>query len=93
MKNESPAISRVKLMKTSIRCLVLGLLGLLPLIGLPFALAALWFSYSARRGEILLWNPAKPHRILGLACASVGALVWGAVDTIIIYHAFNNYGN
>jgi hypothetical protein len=93
MKNDSPAISRVKLMKTSLRCLVFGLLGLLPLIGLPFALAALWFSYSARRWEVMFWNPAKPHRILGLLCASVGAFVWGVVDTIIIYHAFNNYGN
>jgi hypothetical protein len=34
--------TKLKMMKGSLRCLTLGLLGLLPLIGVPFALAALW---------------------------------------------------
>ena len=90
--NDLPA-AKIKMMKGSIRCLTLGLLGLLPLIGVPFALAALWSSYSARRMERQFWNPAKTHRILGLICAAVGALIWSAVDTILIYHACNNYVN
>jgi uncharacterized membrane protein len=85
--------TRIKMMQASMRCLVLGLLGLLPIIGVPFALAALWSSYSARKFEGQFWNPAKPQRILGLICAAIGALIWGAVDTIIIYHACNNYAN
>ncbi len=84
---------KIKMMQTSMRCLVLGMLGLLPIIGAPFALAALWASYSARKFEVQFWNPAKPQRIMGLICAAVGALIWGAVDTIIIYHACNNYTN
>jgi hypothetical protein len=90
--NDLPA-AKIKMMKGSIRCLTFGLLGLLPLIGVPFALAALWSSYSARRMERQFWNPAKPHRILGLICAAAGALIWSAVDTILIYHACNNYIN
>jgi hypothetical protein len=87
------AIAKLKMMKASIRCLTLGLLGLLPLIGVPFALAALWSSFSARRMERQLWNPAKPHRVIGLVCASLGALIWSIVDTILIYHTCNHYIN
>jgi uncharacterized membrane protein len=84
---------KIKMIQASLRCLVFGLLGLLPIIGVPFALAALWTSYSARRFEGQFWNPAKPQRILGLICASFGALIWSALDTILIYHACNNYVN
>ncbi len=90
---ETPTIAtlKLKMMKASIRCLTLGLLGLLPIIGAPFALAGLWASYLARRQEKYLWNPAKPHRIIGLICAIIGLLVWSMVDTILIYHAVNSY--
>jgi len=89
----TPAMSKLMMMKSSIRCLTLGLLGLLPIIGVVFALAALWASFSARWQEKYFWNPAKPHRIAGLICASMGALIWGAMDTIMIYHACNRYVN
>ncbi len=88
--SHTPA-AKLKMMKASIRCLVLGLLSLLPLIGVPFALAALWISFSVRRREKQFWNPAKPQRVMGLACASLGALVWSTVDTILIYNALYNY--
>jgi hypothetical protein len=93
MKEINPAVAKLKMMRASIRCLVLGLLGLLPFIGVAFALAALWASFTARQREKLFWNPAKPQRILGLICASVGALLWSAVDVIVIYHIGNNYVN
>jgi hypothetical protein len=88
--NDIPA-AKIKMMKGSLRCLTLGLLGLLPLIGVPFALAALWASFSARRSERRFWNPAKPQRILGLVCAAFGALLWIWADTILIDHAINSY--
>lgn len=87
----SNAAVKLKMMKASIRCLAFGLLGLLPLIGVPFALAGLWASFSARRQERYFWNPARPHRIIGLICAAFGALIWSAVDTILIYNAVNSY--
>ena len=85
------AAEKIRMMKSSLRCLMFGLLGLLPLIGVPFALAAFWASYVARKQEKYFWNPAKPHRIVGLIGASIGALVWSCVDTILIYHAVNSY--
>lgn len=85
------ATVKIRMMKLSLRCLVFGLLGLLPIIGAPFALAALWLSFKARKPEKHFWNPAKPHRVVGLICASLGALVWSCVDTILVYNAVNSY--
>jgi hypothetical protein len=88
--NDLPA-AKIKMMRGSMRCLVFGMFGLVPLIGVPFALASLWLSYSVRRQEKRFWNPAKAYRVLGLVCASLGAFIWSVVDTILIYNACFNY--
>jgi hypothetical protein len=84
--NDIPA-AKIKMMKGSLRCLAFGLLGLLPVIGLPFAIAAGWISGRVRAQEKQFWNPARPQRILGFACAVFGALVWSGVDIILIFRA------
>jgi hypothetical protein len=90
MNNDIPA-AKIKMMKGSIRCFIFGLLGLLPIIGPPFAIAALWASGRARAKEKLFWNAARPYLIWGMVCAAWGAVVWSFVDIFLIYHAFNNY--
>jgi len=90
--NDIPA-AKINMIKGSIRCLIFGLLGLLPIIGLPFALAALWIAGRVRVKEKQFWNAARPYRIWGVACAALGAVVWSVVDTLLIYHAFNNYAS
>jgi hypothetical protein len=89
----TPTIATVKIrmLKASLRCFVLGLLGLLPIIGPPFAFAALWTSGRARADERYLWNAARPYRLCGLAAAALGAVVWSGVDMILIYHSINSY--
>ena len=82
---------KIRMMKASLRCLILGLLGLLPIIGPPFAIAALWVSGQARQQEKNFWNAARPYRILGVACAALGAIVWSGVDMILIFHSINSY--
>lgn len=91
MKTENPTIGKMKMMKASTRCLTLGLLSLFPIIGVGYAPFALWYSYSARRREKMFWNPARPHRAIGLVCAAMGGLIWGGIDTIWIYHLLNPY--
>ena len=85
-----PAV-KIRMMKASLRCLAFGLLGWLPIIGLPFALAALWFSSQARAQEKYFWNPARRHRILGVACAALGAVVWSGVDMLLLFRACESY--
>jgi hypothetical protein len=84
--NNIPAV-KIKMMKASTRCLVFGLLGLIPVVGLPFALAALWISGRVRLKEKLYWNAAKPYRIYGVVCATLGAVGWSFLFALIVYHA------
>ncbi|MDR3458715.1 MAG: hypothetical protein P4N60_14795 [Verrucomicrobiae bacterium] len=91
--NNAPtiAVQKIKMMKASIRCLTFGLLGLIPIIGLPFALAAAWTSGRVRKLEQKFWNPARPQRVLGFVCAAIGTLVWTLVDVFLVFRAI--YGN
>jgi uncharacterized membrane protein YvlD (DUF360 family) len=86
--NDLPA-AKIRMMKDSIRCLVFGLFGLMPVIGLPFALAALWVSGRARAQEKHFWNPARSCRIWGVVSAAIGAVIWSVVDTLLIFRAIN----
>jgi uncharacterized membrane protein len=85
------AAKKIRMMKASIRCLTFGLLGLVPIIGLPFALASAWTSGRVRKQEKELWNPARPQRILGMTCAVIGTFVWTLVDVFLICRAI--YGS
>jgi hypothetical protein len=89
MNDDIPS-AKIQMLKSSLRCSVYGLLGLLPVIGLPFAIAALWISGRVRAREKLFWNAARPYRIWGMACAAVGTVLWSVVDVILIYNAMTN---
>jgi hypothetical protein len=73
---------KIKMMETSMLCLVFGMLGLLPVIGPTFGLAACVYSGQAREREKYHWNPARQIRITGLTCAIIGVLVWGFLDVL-----------
>jgi hypothetical protein len=81
------AIAKIQMLKSSMRCFVFGLLGLIPLIGLPFALTALWISGRVRVREKQFWNAARPYRIWGVICAAIGTILWTGILTIVIAHA------
>jgi hypothetical protein len=81
------ASAKIQMLKSSMRCCVFGLLGLIPLIGLPFALAALWISGRVRVREKQFWNAARPYRIGGVICAAVGTIMWTGILTIVIARA------
>lgn len=87
------ADAKIKMMQASIRCLVYGLLGLLPVIGLPFSLAAVWASGQARRHEKRLWNAARTYRLVGVICAWLTLVLWTGVlifvlGNLLIYNPF-----
>jgi hypothetical protein len=83
----SNASEKIKMLKGSIRCFIFGVLGLLPVIGLPFGLAALWVSGRVRAKEKIFWNAAKPYRICGVVCAAVGTVLWTGVLAIVVARA------
>ena len=87
------AEAKIRMLKNSLRCSVYGLLGLLPVIGLPFAIATLWISGRVRAKEKLFWNAARPYRVWGVICAAAGTIIWSFVLMLIIYSAFNQSGS
>jgi hypothetical protein len=82
--NIADAAAKIQMMKLSIRCLVFGLLGLLPFIGLPFGFAALWVSGQVREAERDYWNAARPYRLAGVVCASVGTILWAGILILVV---------
>lgn len=76
------AMAKIKMLQESTQCLVFGLLGFLPVIGLPFAFAALWIGRRARNREKHYWNAAKPYRIWGVIFALISIL--SALTVIVI---------
>jgi hypothetical protein len=85
--------AKILMLKNSLRCFAFGMLGLIPLVGLPFALAALWISGKVRVEEKQMWNAARPYRIWGVVCAAGGTIFWGFILTIIIYHVATDRGS
>ena len=85
------AAAKIQMIKSSIKCFAFGLLGLLPIIGLPFALAALWISGHVRVKEKQFWNAARHYRIWGVVCAAIGAVVWSVVDGLLISDSISRY--
>ncbi len=87
------AEAKIKMLNGSMRCFVFGLLGLIPVIGLPFALAALWISGRVRAKEKLFWNAARSYRIWGVVMATAGALFWFLIGALIAYSSINQGGS
>jgi hypothetical protein len=85
-----PAATKLRMLQGSIRCLAFGLLGLLPAIGLPFALAALWEAGRARQHEKRFWNAARPYRLMGVWCAALGTVAWILVGGLIALSIVSN---
>jgi hypothetical protein len=81
------AEAKIKMLNSSMRCFVYGMLGLIPLFGLPFALAALWISGRVRVKEKQMWNAARPYRIWGVVCAAFGTVLWTGVLAIVVVRA------
>lgn len=83
------AAAKIVMLRDSVRCLSFGLLGLLPLVGLPFAVLALWTGGRVRRQEKRYWNAAKPYRIWGVICAGAGTAISIVVAGLILYNLDN----
>jgi hypothetical protein len=81
------ATIKIAMLNGSLRCFRFGLLGLLPVIGLPFALAALWVSGRVRLREKLFWNAARPYRLWGVVCAALGTIFWMGIIFFAIFQA------
>ncbi len=69
----SPARNKIQSIESSIRCFIYSLAGLVPLIGLPFSLAAIIQSRKVRKA-VAGWNPADRYLSAASAIGPLGFL-------------------
>jgi len=58
---DSPLGRRIATAISSVCCFVYSLIGLIPLVGIPFAAAAMVRSRQVRKADSLGWNPADRY--------------------------------
>ena len=75
-------MNKVLALKFALRCFSCGLLSLIPVLGIPFAFAALYFQVKAAANTPDDWHIARRYTTLGIIFTAVGlflnvtAIVW-----------------
>ncbi len=64
MTNLDPML-KVRLAERSLRVYTMGLLGLVPLLGLPLAGLSLWIGRKTLKESNTRWNPAHKYALAG----------------------------
>jgi hypothetical protein len=72
MKTPPPPL-RVEIIERSLRCFILGLFSLLPVIGLPLAAVVLVENWRIKSRAGAAWNPAGRYLHWACRCACWGA--------------------
>ena len=67
-----PPFDKVQVIERSLRCFAFGIIGLLPVIGMPFAVIAIGNFTQVKRREGSVWNPAGRYLGIGSLCATAG---------------------
>lgn len=68
-------MNRVAAIESSLRCFACGLLALVPLFGVPFAVASVILYTKSSTHSVGDWNPARRYALFGLTFALVGTFV------------------
>lgn len=81
-------MERIALIRRSLTAFACGLVGLLPVIGIPFGVSALFFFIKARLKKNAPWNPASDYLDLAAVFALIGLILSlitvGIVAAIVI---------
>ena len=72
--SDMPLGQRIAAVKSSLRCFIYSLIGLVPLIGIPFAVAAIVQSRQVPKAGSADWNPADRYRSAARRIGPLGFL-------------------
>lgn len=87
MNSQAP-FDKVQLIELSLHCFAWGLVGVLPGIGVPFAVVALADALRVTRRRGSLWNPAERYLTIGTLCAILGLGVTALLAGVIYIEAY-----
>jgi hypothetical protein len=82
MKASQP-MAKIEMMERSLRCFAYGLIGLLPVIGIPMALLSSAQYRRVKRGCGEMWNPAHRYLFWGGVCARMGLATFLLVPLLL----------
>jgi hypothetical protein len=68
-------MNKTAAIESALRCFACGLLALVPMLGLPFVVAALVFFSKSSASSQESFNPARRYAFLGITFATIGLLV------------------
>jgi hypothetical protein len=77
-------MDKVVVIQCSLRCFTLGLIALLPGLGVPFAVMALASYFRVKRATGAQWNPAQQYLSWGLATALCGLFLTTVITCVIV---------
>lgn len=82
MKSGGP-VYKIELIERSQRCFACGIVGLVPFLGIPFAVMAIrdFLHLAFCEGP---WNPARTYLRVGMICGAAGILLDLAIVGAII---------
>ncbi|MDB6108630.1 MAG: hypothetical protein JWR69_380 [Pedosphaera sp.] len=83
-------MDRIKLIESSLRCFAMGLVGLVPVLGMPIAVLALLQFRKAILHQGGQWNPAGNYLIWGAVCGGLGLLISTLVFGLVMYAILNS---
>jgi hypothetical protein len=68
-------MDKIELIQSSLRCFWSGVTGCVPVLGLPFAVHAVWKFSQTSRAAAGQWNPARPYLLWGVTLGVIGVLL------------------
>jgi hypothetical protein len=77
-------MTKVEMIEGSLRCFEFGLLGLLPVIGIPMAVLSVAQYRRVKRGQGEMWNPAHRYFFWGGVCARMGLGLFLLVPVVVV---------
>lgn len=81
--NSAAPFDKIDVIQRSLRCFVCGLIALIPVVGMPFAVVAIGDFLRVNWDKGVIWNPAKRYLQTGLVCAVAGLLLETLLGSII----------
>jgi hypothetical protein len=87
--NAPPPLPKNLMIERSLRCFVLGIFGLVPVLGLPALVLAGLDSWRIGRDHRGLWNAAGAYLTAGRIMALIGLLLNGGVGLLIVAALMN----
>jgi hypothetical protein len=76
------------MIERSLSCFAWGLLGLIPVLGIPMAIRSIQQHWHVSRDCKGLWNPAHRYLLWGIVCARVGgtfSVIIATTIAIVVY--------